>query len=266
MSMNIVIPMAGAGSRFLNAGIATHKPLIPTTARLLKKKVPMVLAAAMDAPFQEGDQFIYVLRDFDAPLLLASPYCTLPNLSTFITVDHLSEGQACSVLQACDLIDNDQELFIAACDNGMDYDLDAFLKLKQTADCIVFAHQSYAHMLRPEAYSWIKLGEDQSVSNISLKKTVSDFPAEDCALVGAFWFKQGREFVAAAQNMIQKQDHFHSEYYVDQVINYIIAKKLSVKVFVIDQYLCWGTPEDHHLYEQTYEYWSAFKKALVDNP
>ena len=62
--MNILIPMAGAGSRFAKEGYTKHKPVIAVTDRRSGKKIPMVVAATLDLPEIAKSKIIYVDRDF----------------------------------------------------------------------------------------------------------------------------------------------------------------------------------------------------------
>ena len=88
---------------------------------------------------------------------------------------------------------------------------------------------------------------------------------EDHAVVGTFWFKRGRDFFSAADQMIENDDRINGEFYVDQVFHYFLSGKFNVSVVEVDRYLCWGTPEDYEIYEATLRYWSEFvaKEAWV---
>ena len=262
--MNILIPMAGAGQRFKDAGYTVHKPAIMTTDYRDGIKKPMVVCATMDLPDVEsnGANIIYVDRDFhktdgvEAEIKNYMPECK------FITTNCLTDGQAATCLLAEKYINNDLPLLIAGCDNGMLFDLQEYRSECRTSDVLVFTYRhNEAVVENPNAYGWVKTDEDKNITGLSIKKAISDNPKEDHAIVATFWFKKGRYFVEAAKQMIEDDDRINGEFYVDEVIKYTISMGLRVRVFEIDRYLGWGTPKDYENYEKTLAYWRGFVES-----
>ena len=259
--MKILIPMAGAGKRFADQGYPVHKPLIPTIDRRSGKTFPMVICATLDLPGIEpgGGNLIYVDRDFHKRQGIEDSIREFYPLASFITVDHLTEGQACTCLLAREQIHTEEELLIAGCDNGMSYDTELFQREKQTCDALVFTYRHHPAVLKnPAAYGWMIVDRENRVTEVSIKKAISENPLNDHAVVATFWFRHGADFVKAAEQMIAGNDRINGEFYVDQAIKYLIQAGLKVKVFEIQRYLGWGTPEDYEAYMQTYRYWKAF--------
>jgi dTDP-glucose pyrophosphorylase len=246
--MIALIPMAGAGSRFQKEGYDIPKPLIKVNGK------PMVINAVEALP--EAEKHIFICRDFhikdyqiDKELKHYYPGATI------ISVDHLTEGQASTCLLAKDYINNDEELVIGASDNGMIYDKNRFDKDKQDADCLVFTFRNNVTVVpKPQQYGWVVADENNNATKVSVKVPISNNPKKDHAIVGAFWFRQGKYFVEAAERMIAKNRRVNNEFYVDECINELIEAGQKVKVFEIDSYICWGTPDDL----RTYEYWQDF--------
>ncbi len=261
--MKILIPMAGAGSRFVEKGYKQHKPAIPTTDRRTGQKIPMVVAAVRDLPFDPQDPaniLVFVIRDFHKKDGLDEQIKAYFPTSRFIVIDKLTEGQACTCLLAKELIDNDEPLIIAACDNGMQMPPNSFEKQSREADAILFTFRGNdAVQEKPQAYGWVKT-EGTSVRDVSVKVPVSDNPIRDHAIVGTFWFRRGRDFVKGAEDMIAADDRVNGEFYVDQVFRYILRAGLKTEVLELERYLCWGTPADYEAYENTLSYWSRFLK------
>lgn len=259
--MNIVIPMAGAGSRFSEAGYTVSKPAIPTYDKRTGKKLPMVVCATLDLPgvAQDGENVIYLDRDFHkANGTEGAIQKTFPQ-ARFITVDHLTEGQACTCLLAEKFINNDEELLIAGCDNGMEFDRQKFAQYCSEADVLVFTYRhNEAVLANPNAYGWMMVDEQDNIVATSIKKAISDTPMEDHAVVATFWFKKGRVFVEAANKMIAENDRINNEFYVDQAIKHALELGYKAKVFEIDRYIGWGTPADYELYQKTFAYWNGF--------
>lgn len=259
--MNILMPMAGAGSRFANAGYKIHKPVIPTTYWKDGDKYPMVICAIKDLPDSKNSRLIVIGRDFHTASNIDKEINQYFPNSIFMTVDRLTEGQASTCLLAKDLINNDDELLIAGCDNGMIYDYNKFIDIKNNADVIVFTHRYHDLVLNnPSAYGWCIVDKDDTIINMSVKKAISNNPLNDHAVVATFWFKKGLYFVEAAEKMIKENDRINNEFYVDQVIKHIIELGYEAKVFQVDKYLCWGTPQDYENYENTLKYWNNFQK------
>ncbi len=259
--MNILIPMAGAGSRFKDQGYKIHKPLLPTTSLSLKKTVPMVVAAWADLPRSSEDKTIFVIRKFHEEEQVPFVIKQFVSNSQFIVVSDLTEGQACTCLLAKNQIDNDQELLISGCDNGLVFDHSKFISMKAGSEVLVFTFRNHEHVLQnPQAYGWVKTNGENSTTatGVSVKKALSSQPMRDHAVVATFWFKKGSDFVRCAEEMISSNDRINNEFYVDQVIKYAVRAKLNVKVFEVEKYLGWGTPADYEQYEKTVKYWKDF--------
>ncbi len=259
--MNILIPMAGAGQRFQDKGYTTPKPVIPTIYRLTGETLPMVVCAALDLPGLEpdGHNVTFVDRDFHKQNGVEEAIRERLPGSHFITVDHLTQGQACTCLLAKDRIDNDESLLIAGCDNGMVLNRERFEKSTQEADCLVFTYRNNESVLEnPDAYGWMIVDDNDDITGLSIKKAISNDPVHDHAVVATFWFKQGRVFVEAAERMIRANDRINGEFYVDEVIKYVLQMGYKAKVFEIDRYIGWGTPKDYEDYMNTIRYWERF--------
>ncbi len=260
--MNVLMPMAGAGKRFSDVGYKKLKPLIDTTERRNGKKYPMVICAMHDLPIEEKDNLIFVVRtDYgeDISKVISKYYSRVK----IIGVDHLTEGQACTCLLAESYIDNEDQLFIGGCDNGMVYDNTRFRTACPDADVLIFTcRNNEAVLSNPNAYGWvITEGDSVNVTGVSVKKAISSTPLKDHVITSSFWFKRGMDFVRCAHEMIDRDDRINGEFYVDQVIKYCLLDQLVVKVFEIDRYIGWGTPNDYETYEATIEYWRNFTKS-----
>lgn len=259
--MNIIIPMAGAGQRFADAGYKISKPAIPTIDRRTGKELPMVVCAVKDLPGVEKDgaNVTFIDRTFHKTDGVEDAIKEHFPMASFITVEKLTEGQACTCLLAKDKIDNDDELLIAGCDNGMVFDSVKFEAEKKRADCLVFTYRhNEAVLAKPSAYGWMRVDGDNNITGTSIKKAISDNPMEDHAVVATFWFKRGSDFVKAAEKMICENDRINNEFYVDQVAKHVLDMELKARVFEIDRYICWGTPKDYENYQKTLCYWEKF--------
>lgn len=243
-----LIPMAGEGIRFKNEGYKEPKPLIKVSGK------PMIIQACSFLP--KADKWIFACRKEHIDNYTIDK--TLKSFSDnvdIISIDKLTEGQACTCLLAKEAINNDEELLIAACDNGMLWDKNKFEELKKGADCLVWTFRNNTTVKeKPEAYGWVKIDDDGNAEKVSVKVPISDTPMNDHAVIATFWFKHGSIFVEASENMIKKNRRINNEFYVDECINEVIESGYKVKVFEVEKYICWGTPNDLN----TFNYWQNF--------
>ncbi len=260
----ILIPMAGAGQRFADAGYRIHKPAIMTVDRKTGEEKPMVVCATRDLPgaAADGSNVIYVDRIFHKADGVEDAIHAYYPKAQFITVDHLTEGQACTCMLAEAYLDPEEPLLIAGCDNGMDIDRDTYDKLTKECDCIVFTYRhNEAVLANPNAYGWMITDDEGNITGTSIKKAISDTPMEDPAVVATFWFKKAKVFLEATKKMIAENDRINGEYYVDQVAKHVLDLGYRAKIFDIDRYVGWGTPADYEGYQKTWQYFKEFIEA-----
>lgn len=241
-----LIPMAGLGTRFSNEGYALSKPLILVSGK------SMILKVIDDLP--KADKWIFVIREEHIQYGVKELIKTKIPDAIFITVKGTTEGQACTCMLAKDYLDTDEELFIAACDNGFLYNKEKFRELKKRSDVdsIVWTFTK-REILRnsPSSWGWYKLKEDgQEIKDISIKTPVSDNPYNDHAVVATFWFKHANEFVEATNKMINQNYRINNEFYVDAVPNFLNQMNKKSIIFDVDLYVGWGKPSDLHEYEE----------------
>ena len=253
MQGRILIPMAGAGQRFADAGYTVHKPAIMTVDRATGQEKPMVVCATKDLPgvAADGSNVIYVDRNFHQTDGVEDAIRAWYPQASFITVDHLTEGQACTCMLAEPYLDPEQPLLIAGCDNGMDIDRDAFDALTKECDCIVFTYRhNEAVLANPNVYGWMIADADGNITGTSIKKAISDRPMEDPAVVATFWFRRAAVFIEATKKMIAENDRINGEFYVDQTVKHVLDLGYRAKIFDIDRYVGWGTPADYEGYQK----------------
>lgn len=244
----ILIPMAGGGTRFAEKGYLLPKPLLPVMGE------PMCVMAARSLP-ESAVQIFIIQKAHEKEFGVKNRVLTQLPHSKFIEIDGITEGQAVTCLKARDMIYDDEELIIGACDNGMIFNQDEFNAVKNDADAIVFTFRnSKAVLAKPEAYGWVEAGASGVVKRMSVKVPISNTPINDPAVVGAFWFKKGKYFVDAAEKMIGENRRINGEFYVDECLNDCLDAGLRVKIFDINAYLGWGTPADY----ETFVYWNGF--------
>ena len=252
--------MGGKGSRFSDAGYKTNKACLQTTDRHTGSKLPMILCAMKDIPGIDDNKNKIICVDRKLHEENGTEQMILGKYpKTFFIHDHVMLDQAFGCFLAREFLDSEDELFIGACDNGMEIDLDSFNQLKKSSDAIMISHTNDQNILEnPEAHSWASLDPISSkITNISLKKTVSNNPMKDHATTGMFWFKNSSIFLAYLEKMIWHKDNLDGKYYIDKILQYYIDDRKIVNYCDV-KYICWGTPFDFESYEKTISYWAEF--------
>ena len=253
-----LIPLAGHGSRFKKNGYIDPKPLLDVSGK------PMIIQAAKSLPQSKEYRFIALaehLRDFplEEHLIAEYPSCKV------IAIEGVTEGQAIT----CDrgLEDNDAEssLLIAATDNGMIYDHKIFKEQKEykDTDIIIFTFRGHiSSKTKPEMYGWVDINEQNCATNISVKKQTSDNPFEDHAIVGTFWFRSIDLFKYGLKKIIDNNVRINNEFYVDSLVGALIDEGFNARVLEVQDYICWGTPEDY----ETFIYWQSYFHKTPTHP
>jgi HAD superfamily hydrolase (TIGR01509 family) len=227
--MNVLIPMAGAGSRFSKAGYTFPKPLIEVKGK------PMIQVVVENLNIDAQHIFIvqkdhYEKFHLKTLLNLVSPGCKI------VQVDGVTEGAACTTLLAKEHIDNDYPLLIANSDQFVEWDSNEFM-YSMVADGIDGGVLSF-RSTHPK-WSFAALDDSGYITRIAEKEPISDI-----ATVGIYYWTKGSEYVAAAEQMIEKGVRVNDEYYVAPVYNEAIEDGKKFKIFDVKKMWGIGTPED----------------------
>lgn len=236
-NMNVLIPMAGAGSRFEKAGYTFPKPLIDVNGK------PMIQVVVDNLNFESNHIFITQTDhrkkyNLDTLLKLIAPSVNI------IDVNGVTEGAACTTLLAKDLINNDNPLIIANSDQLVEWNSSEFMYKMQEQD--VDAGILTFNSTHPK-WSFAKLDEYGYVTEVAEKNPISDI-----ATVGIYYWKRGSDYVKFAEQMIENNIRVNNEFYVCPVFNQAIAAGLKIKTFNIEKMYGLGTPEDLKFYLQQF--------------
>jgi len=173
-----------------------------------------------------------------------------------LLIDDTTNGQATTCKLAIDHFNiKDKSILISACDNGAYYNCEKFNKLVDDGnDVIVWSFTNNpTNKLYPHMYAWLDVDINNNIKRVSVKKKFTDVDAKHC-IIGTMYFKNVEYFNEGYKYIVDNNIKTNGEYYVDDLLNYLIHKGLIVKVFEVDYYLCWGTPNDY----KTYLYWQEF--------
>jgi HAD superfamily hydrolase (TIGR01509 family) len=237
-TLNVLIPMAGAGSRFEQAGYTFPKPLIEV------RKKPMIQVVVENLNIKAN--YIYVVQkshrekyNLDALLSLITPGCKI------VETEGMTEGAACTALLAKEHINTDAPLFFANSDQFVEWDSNEFLyKMNETdADGGIVTFEA----THPK-WSFAKVDEQGLVTEVAEKKPISNI-----ATVGYYYWKHGSDFVKYAEQMIDKNDRVNGEFYVCPTFNHAIADGKQIRTFNAEEMWGLGTPTDLEYYLANYQ-------------
>ena len=227
--LNILIPMAGAGSRFEQAGYTFPKPLIDVNGK------PMIQVIVDNLNIDAN--YIFVVRkehrskyNLDTLLNLIAPNCKI------VEVDQVTQGAACTTLLAKEFINNDSPLIMANSDQFVQWDSNEFMykMIEQKVDGGILSFKS----THPK-WSFAKINENGYVTEVAEKNPISDI-----ATVGIYYWAKGSDYVKYAEQMIEKNIRVNNEFYVCPVFNEAIADNKKITTFNIEKMWGLGTPED----------------------
>jgi dTDP-glucose pyrophosphorylase len=233
--LNIVLPIAGRGSRFVEVGYSVPKPLIPIHG------IPMVEAVIHNIRPTAEHRFIFLAlaehlesSDLRSVLERASPGCVI------LSVDVVTEGAACTVLLARRFIDTADSLMIANCDQWVDLQIDDYLTEIDRAQADGLIMTMWAD---DPKWSFVGFDNNKQVTRVVEKEVISNE-----ATVGIYNFRRGSDFVAAADGMITQNLRVNNEFYVAPVYNQMIAAGAHLAIFNVgrefDGMYGLGTPAD----------------------
>ena len=239
MSMiNIVIPMAGLGSRFASVGYEKPKPFIDVDGK------PMIVRVLDNLNYPNANYILIARKEHLEREELLVKQIEKEYNATFIGIDKLTEGTVCTVLYARKYINNDLPLLIANSDQIVDVSIPDFINdcFDRRLDGSILTFKDLE--LNPK-WSFVKLNDNGLVVEVKEKEAISEF-----ATVGIYFFNKGSEFVNAAVDMIIENDRVNNEFYTCPVYNYLL--KYGAKIGIYDIEFSGmhgiGTPEDLAVY------------------
>ncbi len=246
---NLVMLMAGRGERFASQGYGVPKPFIPVAGSSMAHQA----LANLPSP----DRLVLALQthmveQFPVELEALS---TLSGQTHLLTLDHPTQGQACTARLALDLLPDDQEVLVASCDASFRIDPLRFARLLKefNPDAVLFTHTGYQPACWfPNRYGWVRT-QGQAVRGVSTKIPISDTPASDPLVVGAFYFRTVALAKSCIDQLVASDRRTNGEFYLDDCADLMASSNHKVAHFPVSHYTSWGTPDELN----TFQYWQA---------
>jgi len=237
--INIVIPMAGLGTRFKSEGFDLPKPLIEVGGKTLVEH-------SIDSLNIDG-RYIFITRKYDDEshnILLSNKLKSIKPDSIEIKIESVTRGSVETCLFAKSHIDNDYPLIITNCDQRLDWDSNSFLEFIETnvLDGIVITYESD----NPKN-SFALVGEDNVISKFAEKTPISNN-----ALIGLHYWERGSDFILSSEELLRNFElDGRPECYISETYNYLIKNGKIIKSYEIqsNEYISLGTPYDLSIYQ-----------------
>jgi NDP-sugar pyrophosphorylase family protein len=243
--VNVVIPMAGRGKRFLDHGYKTPKPLLEVNGKT------MIDWVIKSVDFPEAHFIFIVRKDHEDDYGISKLLKSIKHDCDIIVIDKITEGAVCTVLLSEKLINNDNELIVKDCDQIMDWDACHFINFvrRHNAEGVITTV-----FTQHPGYSFSKLGPD----NLSIVEVAEKVVISNIGNAGLYYFAKGKQFVKYANQMIEKNIRTNNEFYISPVYNEFIQEGKLIINYPIPHLYGLNTPEEFERYKD--EAVSIFKK------
>jgi beta-phosphoglucomutase-like phosphatase (HAD superfamily)/dTDP-glucose pyrophosphorylase len=234
--LTIIIPCAGAGSRFEKVGYTNPKPLINVNGK------PMIQVVLENLSIRA--HYVYLVQKKFAHEFKCIVNAITPGRCTVIELDGITEGAASTILKAQGYIDDDNPILIVNSDQYVEWDVKQFMN-QMISDKTIDAGISTFIDSQPK-WSFVLLDENGQVTRVAEKDPISDI-----ATTGIYYWKHGSDFCKYAHQMINKDIRVNGEFYVCPVFNEAIQDGKIIKTSMVEKMWGLGTPEDlnHYLSE-----------------
>jgi len=251
-----LIPMAGVGKRFKDHGYKISKPLI------LIDSTPMVIKSCNSFPIPEN--WIFILKKEDnIKFKIKEKINNNFKNAQIIPIENATTGQAATCLYAKDLIKDDKSIYVASADYELFFNQKKFLDeiMKNIKiDAVVFTKKLKGNLIKnPKAFGYCQIDDENRITKITEKQTISTNPGYDPLVVGSFWFRSSKLFFSLLDQIIKKDIKINGEHYIANGMNLLIKKNYNVVSFDVDEWISFGDPFELELYYFWSEYFNERK-------
>ena len=226
---NIIIPMAGRGQRWIDAGYTFPKPLIEI------KNKPMIELVLENININ-GNYIFICLKEHIEKFSLDTVLKNLKPDCKIISIDKVTEGAAATILESKSLINNDEPVIIANCDQWIDWSSSRFIDFinKKNPEGALVTYTS----THPRN-SFVKINEENQVVESAEKKPISNI-----ANAGIFYVKSGKNMIEAIEKMINQEIRTNNEFFLSTAFNEFNFEKSKIMTYHVDELKSMGTPEE----------------------
>jgi NDP-sugar pyrophosphorylase family protein len=226
--INIVVAMAGAGTRFAEKGFLLPKPLIPAFGE------PMYRHAVRSLPLHLAERLIFLIRaDRQSDRLRRDIEDSFSAFRPIVVeIDHLTRGQAETVLYARHQIAFHRPILVHNADSA--FEMSSFADFPPAADGALLLFRGSG-----KKWSYAAMDAQGHISEVREKDPISPF-----ASTGTYYFRSSVQLIDLIQQSMSRQQTVNGEYYIGPLYNVMAAQGQPIKGLVVDRFISFGTPED----------------------
>lgn len=229
-NMNIVITMAGAGSRFSKAGYKIPKPLIHV------KGVPMYRYSTRSLPLELADRIVFVVhRDSWTEQIEKDIKENFSNKNVeIVQLDDITRGQAETLLKAAPYLNHARPTLVHNADSAVTLNKLGLVERLREADGVLVTFEA-----TDPRYSYARVDNAGNVVEVREKRVISTH-----ASTGTYYFKSTVQMIRLLQKTIDCNELERGEFYIAPVYNKMISAGMNVRIEQSLAYNCYGTPEE----------------------
>lgn len=248
--MQIIIPMAGTGERFIQAGYKEPKPLIEVDGKPIIEHVVNL--------FPGEDDFTFICNEHHLKFSnLRGVLVGIKPSARIISISQHKLGPVYSVLQASDYIDETKPAIVNYCDFHTYWDYSYFKNkmIELECDgCIACYKGFHPHLLLTNLYAGVRADKDNYMIEIREKHSFTENKMDTYQSAGTYYFRSGAIVKKYFNATIEKKIAYKGEYYVSMVYNLLKSDNLKTYIYDLVYFCQWGTPEDLEIYR----FWSSY--------
>ena len=251
--MKVIIPMAGFGNRFVEAGYRDPKPLITVNGKRILEYICGM--------FDKEDELIFICNDYHlATTPMKKVILEIRPDATVVLVPSHKKGPVYTMAGMESYIDDNEEVIVCYCDNPYLWNYTEFkkwIKESESDGCILSHVGFHPHRLSSTFMAYMK-ESNLVVSEIKEKEPYTEDPMQEHASTGTYYFKKGSYIKKYFQQLMDSDINYNGEYYVTLVYNLLIQDNLKVTCYPTDFVTVFGTPEE----VENFEAWQTILRGL----
>ncbi len=221
-NLNIVIPAGGEGKRFKEGGYNNLKPFITINGKtMIEHVIDGFVSKKYNVKIYIIMQEIH-MHEYNA---LIKNICDKHSNVTFLPLVSKTEGTVCTILNWCQIFNNDDMVLSANCDQLADITLDEYIDQSVDFDgsLLVFGGEKSPN------WSYVKIENDLII------EVVDKNPITDVALIGWYFWKKGSDMINSFIWLLMNNIRTKNEFMQNIPYNFIISQNKKVKPIFIDR-------------------------------
>ncbi|WP_394796754.1 NTP transferase domain-containing protein [Armatimonas sp.] len=254
--MQVVIPLSGQGSRFQRAGYSQLKPLIEVEGMPMIEHVVRMFPGETDFLFICGTDALETIPELRPTLQRLAPEGKIVGIAPH------KRGPVWAALQASEWIKDDQPIVLNYTDFSVGWDFADFkatMERENPAGCVTAYRGFHPHSLGPNLYAYLRHDEaSMAMLEIQEKHCFTDNRLEEFASSGTYYFRSGALLKATFQEAVERNLSTNGEFYASVPFNLLVEKNEPVRIYELEHFLQWGTPEDLEEYLAWSRYFSHY--------